>query len=121
MGLRNVFRPVTSDRPPEKTQEAQRRMQALYDEHKPALQGYVTRLTRDPQRAEDIVQETLVRAWRRGESLSGDPRSLRPWLFTVARNLAFDDHRARARTEPVAPEAFTDEADTAAALDRTLE
>ena len=110
-----------TDEPLDAAQEEERRVRALYAEHGQVLQGYVTRLTRDPQRAEDIVQETLVRAWRRGESLSGDARSLRPWLFTVARNLAFDDHRARARIEPVAPEAFTDEADTAAALDRTLE
>src|SRR3954452_23777231 len=119
MGLRNVFRSVTSDRQPEKTQEAQRRMQALYDEHKPALQGYVTRLTRDPQRAEDIVQETLLRAWRREADLTGDPASLRPWLFAVARNLAVDTHRAGARTELREVEG-SDEAE-AARLDRALE
>ena len=70
-------------------------MEALYDEHGRALQGYVTRLTHDPQRAEDIVQETLVRAWQRGESLGGDPGSLRPWLFTVARNLHVSYVRSR--------------------------
>src|SRR4051812_20274808 len=117
----DVSREVMADQSFEAAQEEERRVRALYAEHGQVLQGYVTRLTRDPQRAEDIVQETLVRAWRRGESLSGDAGSLRPWLFKVARNLAIDDHRASARTQPVAAEAFTDEADTAAALDRALE
>ena len=96
-------------------------MRALYAEHGQVLQGYVTRLTRDPQRAEDIVQETLVRAWRRGESLMAIPDPCGRGCSRSRATWRFDDHRARARTEPVAPEAFTDEADTAAALDRTLE
>jgi RNA polymerase sigma-70 factor (ECF subfamily) len=111
---------VTTDQPLEAAQEEERRVRALYAEHGQVLLGYVTRLTHDPQRAEDIVQETLVRAWRRGETL-GDPGSLRPWLFTVAHNLAIDDRRAGARTEPVTGEAFKDQADTAAQLDRALE
>src|SRR4051794_24171337 len=112
---------VTADQPLEAAQEEERRVRALYAEHGQVLQGYVARLTRDRQRAEDIVQETLVRAWRQGKSLTGDSGSLRPWLFTVARNLAIDDHRAGARIEPVATQTFDERADTAAQLDRALE
>lgn len=67
---------------------------ALYAEHGGPLLGYVQRLTGgDRQAAEDIVQETLLRAWRHPGALVGRP--VRPWLFTVAKNLVVDTYRAR--------------------------
>jgi RNA polymerase sigma-70 factor, ECF subfamily len=72
---------------------------ALHREHAPALWGYVVRLTGDRARAEDVVQETMLRAWRHGLT-DGDGGSARAWLFTVARNLVVDEARsARARHE----------------------
>ncbi len=69
-------------------------VRALYAEHAAALLRYVLRMTGgDRQRAEDIVQETLLRAWLHPEAIAGRPA--RPWLFAVARNLAVDAHRAR--------------------------
>jgi RNA polymerase sigma-70 factor (ECF subfamily) len=68
----------------------------LYEEHAPALLAYATRLTAgDRQRAEDVVQETLLRAWRHPEALTGERGSPGAWLRTVARNVAFDEYRAR--------------------------
>jgi RNA polymerase sigma-70 factor, ECF subfamily len=95
-------------------------LRALHDEHGPALLGYVTRLTGDAQQAEDIVQETLFRAWRRAPSLDGDPSSLRPWLFTVAHHLAIDAHRAVA-ARPERGDAELAEAPVAGQIDRALE
>jgi RNA polymerase sigma-70 factor, ECF subfamily len=69
----------------------------LYAEHATALLGFVTNLLDgDRQRAEDVVQETLLRAWRHPEALSAERGSTRSWLFTVARNLVVDGQRARA-------------------------
>ncbi|MFY1705526.1 MULTISPECIES: sigma-70 family RNA polymerase sigma factor [Micromonospora] len=71
-------------------------LRALHDEHAEALFAHSLRLVNgDRQRAEDLVQETLLRAWRHPESL--DPRrgSVRAWLFTTARNLAIDAWRRR--------------------------
>lgn len=66
----------------------------LYAEHGGPLLGYVQRLIGgDRQAAEDIVQETLLRAWRHPGALAGRP--VRPWLFTVAKNLVVDTYRAR--------------------------
>jgi len=46
--------------------------------------------------AEDIVQEAFARAWRYlGEHQDVLPENLRPWLYTVARHLVIDAHRAR--------------------------
>lgn len=72
-------------------------MRTLFDEHAGPLYGYVLRLTGDAGRAEDVVQETLLRAWRHPEALADRP--IRAWLFTVARNLVVDQARAR-RSRP---------------------
>lgn len=79
-------------------------MRTLHDEHAAALWAYAMRLTAgDRSRAEDVVQETLLRAWRSPQVLDR-AGSARSWLFTVARRIVIDDWRtARSRSEvPVA-------------------
>jgi RNA polymerase sigma-70 factor (ECF subfamily) len=76
-------------------------LRALYDQHAPVLLAYAMRLTEgDRAKAEDIVQETLVRAWRHLDRLDEEDRPVRPWLFTVAQRLAIDAHRARLARPP---------------------
>ncbi len=71
-------------------------LRALYEEHAGPLLAYALRLTGgDRGRAEDIVQETLLRAWRHPQALEPERGPVRSWLFTVARNVAVDAHRAR--------------------------
>lgn len=98
-------------------------LQALHDEHGALLWRYVVRLTHDPAFADDVVQETLLRAWRRPRLLDQTEGSARAWLFTVARNLVIDDRRsARARHEiptDQLPEVPTDD-QTDALLDAWL-
>ena len=76
-------------------------MTQLHDEHAAALWGYCLSLTgHDRARAEDVVQETLLRAWRNASKLDRTTGSVRAWLFTVARNMVIDDRRsARFRKE----------------------
>ena len=69
-------------------------LRVLHDEHAGALWHYVFRLTHDRARAEDIVQETLLRAWRTDLDDDGTG-SVRAWLFTVAHRVAIDAYRAR--------------------------
>jgi RNA polymerase sigma-70 factor, ECF subfamily len=71
----------------------ERFVRAIYDEHGALLMQYVTSITHDRQAAEDIVQETILRAWRRAGTLVKDGRPLRPWLMRVAHNLAVDRQR----------------------------
>lgn len=68
---------------------------ALCDEHAAGLMAYAVRITGDRQLAEDVVQETLLRAWTHPEALTGDHGSPRAWLLTVAHNIAMDQFRAR--------------------------
>jgi len=71
-------------------------MRALHEEHGDALFAHALRLAGgDRQRAEDLVQETLLRAWRHPESLDPERGSVRAWLFTTARNVAIDAWRRR--------------------------
>ena len=71
-------------------------IRALYAEHGTPLMVYALRLTGgDRGRAEDVVQETLVRAWRHPAALDPARGQLRPWLFTVAQHVAIDAHRSR--------------------------
>jgi len=73
------------------------RLRSLYDQYSGPLFGYVLRQVHgDRQAAEDIVQETLLRAWTHPEALDPDRGSVRAWLFAVARNLVIDSARARA-------------------------
>ncbi|GAA3808204.1 sigma-70 family RNA polymerase sigma factor [Nocardioides panacisoli] len=80
-------------------------MRQLHDEHAGALWAFCLHLTgNDRARAEDIAQETLLRAWRHADVLEESRGSVRSWLFTVARNILIDEWRTRrARSEvPVA-------------------
>ena len=71
-------------------------IRALYAEHGRALLRYALHLTwGDRHRAEDLVQETIVRAWRHPQAVADRP--VRPWLFAVARNLAVDAEGVRSR------------------------
>src|SRR3954462_6756979 len=68
----------------------------LYAEHGRSLLAYATRLTGDRAAAEDVVQETLVRAWKHAGDLTEGRGSVRGWLLTVTRNIVTDRARARA-------------------------
>ncbi len=88
--------------------DADTAIRQLYDRHAVALRGYVERFCTDRASADDVVQETFIRAWRHLPKLTTDDRPIRPWLFRVARNLLIDADRA-ARSRPVIVEAPPDE------------
>jgi RNA polymerase sigma-70 factor (ECF subfamily) len=68
----------------------------LYRRYRTPLLTYVLRLTSgDRQHAEDVVQETMVRAWRQASQLDLTGPSLMPWLATVARRIVIDQGRRR--------------------------
>jgi RNA polymerase sigma-70 factor (ECF subfamily) len=95
-------------------------IRVLYAEHGGALLRYTLHLTGgDRQRAEDLVQETIVRAWRHPAALTDRPA--RPWLFAVARNLAVDAYRARQSRPPEVGQAALEMLPAAEDPDRALE
>ncbi len=67
-------------------------LRALRDQHAHALWSYVVGLTGgDRGKAQDVVQETLLRAWRNPAVLDQTGGSGRGWLFTVARRIVIDE------------------------------
>lgn len=103
---------------PGRTSSDEDLIRELFAEHAAPLLRYATHLmSGDRQRAEDVVQETLLRAWQHPGAIAGRPA--RPWLFAVARNIAIDAYRARkARPQEVGEAALEtmavpDEADRA--------
>ncbi|MGW4102720.1 sigma-70 family RNA polymerase sigma factor [Streptomyces sp. NPDC004976] len=72
-------------------------MRTVYDRHGPLLLRYAARLLGgDWHKAEDILQETVARAWKHATFLKSHDEHVRAWLFTVVKNLVTDHHRARA-------------------------
>ena len=71
-------------------------LEALHRDHAVALWAYCVRLTGDRAFAQDVVQETMLRAWRSGITDVSDTQatSARAWLFTVARRLVIDEARS---------------------------
>lgn len=90
-------------------------MDSVVRAHGPALLAYATRVTGgDRHAAEDVVQETWLRAWRNAERLD-DISSVRSWLKRIAHNVAIDQHRRR-QARPAEVELPDHEFESAAVL-----
>lgn len=66
----------------------------LYTTHAGRILAIALHVLHDRQLAEEVVQETILRAWRCREQFDST-RNLEPWLFRIARNVAYDMSRAR--------------------------
>ena len=73
----------------------------LFDEHRRFLWGISYRMTGSAADADDVVQDTFVRAIEHPPARTDEP--LRPWLVKVALNLSRDVLRRRKRREYVGP------------------
>ena len=78
-------------------------LRELHEQHGRALWSFVVGLTNgDRSQAQDVVQETMLRAWRNPGVLAQEQGSARGWLFTVAKRIVIDEWRtARSRHERV--------------------
>ncbi|MEU0466282.1 RNA polymerase sigma factor [Amycolatopsis sp. NPDC006131] len=69
----------------------------LFERHAQAVWNHAYRLTGSWASAEDLTSATFLTAWRKRADLTLVRDSALPWLFTVAGNLARDEHRGRTR------------------------
>jgi RNA polymerase sigma-70 factor (ECF subfamily) len=79
-----------------------RQLRLLIDEHAAAVYQLAFGILHDPGLAEDVVQETMIKAWRGLPDFRGDA-STRTWVLRIAHNTAIDALRRR-RDRAVAPE-----------------
>ncbi|WP_307849532.1 sigma-70 family RNA polymerase sigma factor [Qaidamihabitans albus] len=94
---------------------------SLYQEFGRPLMAFTLNLTgHDRQWAEDVVQETLIRAWRNADKLDREPEMLRAWLHTVARRIVIDGWRSRRARPQEVEEADADSVGVPDESDRTL-
>jgi RNA polymerase sigma-70 factor, ECF subfamily len=70
-------------------------LRAAYAAHGPELYRFAVRALGDNGAAEEVVQETFLRAWRSGDRFDPALGSLRTWLFAIARNVVIDVTRRR--------------------------
>jgi RNA polymerase sigma-70 factor (ECF subfamily) len=75
-------------------------IRGLYEQNARFVLTYVTSLLGDRHLAEDVLQETMLRAWRNCEHFSAEKGSVRGWLIRVAHNIAMDKLRMR-RSRPI--------------------
>jgi len=88
-----------------------RRFERLVGALRTDLYRYALWLGRDPQLAEDVVQESMLRAWRSLDGLEDEAKA-RPWLVTIVRR-EFLRLRERQREESVDPAVFAELAEQA--------
>lgn len=69
-------------------------LRAAYSAHGGELYGFACRSLGDPHRAEEVVQETFLRAWRAADRYDPELGSPRTWLFAILRNTIIDARRA---------------------------
>ncbi len=69
---------------------------AAYAAHGAELYRFALRGLGDVGAAQDVVQETFLRAWRSADRYDSEVASLRVWLFAIARNAMIDHARASA-------------------------
>jgi len=93
----------------------------LYRQYRVPLMAYVLRLTGgDRQQAEDVVQETMLRAWRQAGRLDLTEPSLMPWLATVARRIVIDDKRRKSARPAETGDGMLENAPAADAMEDML-
>ncbi|MFF4749396.1 sigma-70 family RNA polymerase sigma factor [Streptomyces sp. NPDC002514] len=97
--------PTTTDAAGAPAATPEQLLRTMMSDHAKALVSYAEKLLNDPHLAEDIVQETLIRAWPHAERLYSTEGSVLGWLLKVTRNLVVDQRRsATARHETVGAE-----------------
>jgi RNA polymerase sigma-70 factor (ECF subfamily) len=90
--------------------DADRLLRITHHRYSGMLRGFIISLPYDPALADDVVQETLLRAWQNPEILTRPEPVIRAWLCRVARNLVTDDLRSARRRREIAVETIPEAA-----------
>lgn len=95
------------------SEKAARFVRRMHAEHGDSLYSWAVRRLGNPVDAEEVVAESLAKAWDKHDQFDPERGSERAWLFGILRNAAADHHRGKVRrlrlvTEVPRPEDETD-------------
>ena len=79
--------------------EDQQALAILYRRHGNLIYSFLLRMLGNPAEAQEVLQDTFVRLWRRAKEFDAGRSSATAWLVMFARGLAMDKLRARSRRE----------------------
>jgi RNA polymerase sigma-70 factor (ECF subfamily) len=71
-------------------------LRELIEKHQGAVYGTISKMLGDPIEAQDLAQQVFVRVYRAAGSYRAVAQ-FRTWMFTIVRNLVFNEHRRRSR------------------------
>ncbi|HUB66180.1 MAG TPA: sigma-70 family RNA polymerase sigma factor [Candidatus Methylacidiphilales bacterium] len=71
-------------------------LRELIEKHQGAVYGTIVKMLQDPIEAQDLAQQVFVRIYRAAKTYRATAQ-FRTWMFTIVRNLVFNEHRRRSR------------------------
>lgn len=92
----------------------------IVQRHSPGLHALVLHKTGNGRDADDIVQETLWRAWKHADTWQPGRARLKTWLYRVAVNLMIDRHRQAGRRAETGMDQMPERADDSVSAERAL-
>lgn len=66
----------------------------LYDKYGPALYGIAIKIVEDDSTAQDVVQDSFIKVWKRCDSFNPEKSKVFTWLYSIVRNTAIDKLRS---------------------------
>jgi RNA polymerase sigma-70 factor (ECF subfamily) len=95
-------------------------MRMLFRAYGSPLYGFALRRLADPELAEEIVQEAMVRVWRNAHRFDPARGSLHNWLYEIVANLIIDAQRRNGSRPPSAQHPQREVADESVSLEREI-
>lgn len=78
----------------------------LYDKYHKALFGVCFQILKDQGRAEDALQKSFIKIWKKGKNYDPGKGRLYTWLLNITRNTAIDIYRSESRNKTIRDEEF---------------
>jgi RNA polymerase sigma-70 factor (ECF subfamily) len=94
-------------------------LRELIEKHQGAVYGTIAKMLGDPIEAQDLAQQVFVRVYRAAGSYRATAQ-FRTWMFTIVRNLVFNEHRRRSRATLISlhpPEGESSHGQSASGMD----
>ena len=74
-------------------------MNLLYENYADSLYGVILKVITDEDLAQDVLQETFIKVWKKGKTYDSSKSKLFTWLYRIAYNSAIDKVRSTSKKE----------------------